>query len=206
MSIDATPDSFNLHTYTHPQHQQATGFRRFNAPDEVAAWFKARLAPSFPAPQGGNSSSSNQVQSPVSPPQQEGKKRETELPACRYFVMQEERWKTPAVHRVVVLCRAYWDGGTIISHRTITIHTQDGRFPAPGPTDTRAFLLVAGAERHGRLLLSASPEEGPPAAAGRMTLPVHLHKARVAKGVSRYRAMSHVMLPVRPPVCFVINI
>jgi hypothetical protein len=31
---------------------------------------------------------------------------------------------------------------------------------------------------------------------GQTTLPVHLHKARVAKGVSRYRAMSQVMLPV----------
>lgn len=68
---------------------QATGFRRFDAPDEMARWFKARLASgSSSLPHAPPSSSSS------SPPAAEAK---GELPLCRYFVMQEERWRTPAV-------------------------------------------------------------------------------------------------------------
>lgn len=71
----------------------------------------------------------------------------------------------------------------------------------------RALRLVAGKGQGqgGRLVLPPPPsstsaaggEGGEEEESGQMTLPVHLHKARVAKGVSRYRAMTHVMQPVR---------
>ncbi len=84
--ICAYPSCFSAHI--HLQYDdQATGFRRFNAPEEVASWFKARLATAPPGAITVPSSSSDHGP-------QGG---HDELPPCRYFVMQEERWRTPAV-------------------------------------------------------------------------------------------------------------
>lgn len=97
--------------------------------------------------------------------------RERGLPPCRYFTMQEERWKTP----------------------------KDGHFPAPGPGDYRAFRLASSSGGGDGGLQGRLQEEGEGGeeGEGKLTLPVHLLKARVAKGASRFRAMSHVMIPVR---------
>ena len=91
--------------------RQATGFRRFDAPDEVAHWFQARLS------NDDTNTNNNGAASPPSSPRTaaaaaakakgRGGKENVHLPSCRYFVMQDERWRTPAVRMRVCACTVF---------------------------------------------------------------------------------------------------
>ena len=129
---------------------KATGFRRFVAADEVAQWFATRLS---------------------SPPSSSSvpNSRRPSLPRCRYFSMQEEKWRT---------CNAFPLPSTF---RTFRLVAGGGLVEGEGEGEEGG----EGGREGGR--------EG----GTTMTLHVDLHKARISKGPTRYTAMTHVFLPVR---------
>ena len=210
---------------------QASGFRRFDAPEEVARWFGDKLGDSQP-------------KKPQPQPQQEAPASSSSnkrsfaaaLPRVRYYTMQAEAWKTPKVsvsqsllptprHEAIfdlIVALIYLN---VLTSIDLPPTTQDGRFPVPGP-DAFATLRLAAAPSEGDAATAAAAAGAAPGNGrrgrrrrpwvgqqgrlvidgggggggepeGKATLPVHIHRARVSKGVSRYRAMTHVMLPVR---------
>jgi len=135
-----------------PSLPQTTGFRKFVAADEVAHWFAARLSPPssrFSAP-------------PSRPPS---------LPPCRYFTMQDEKWRT---------CNSF---PLPLSFRAFRLLAGGGLVEGEGEEE----------EEGGR----EGGQEGGREGGTTMTLHVDLHKARTSKGPTRYTTMTHVFLPVR---------
>lgn len=112
-------------------------------------------------------------------------------PPVRYYVAQEEVWKTPATFPVpnqhpggATLVRFLLDPSTVTIYPSSTRSSAKGSFGGRGSSLRRNSLDASLSSS-----LRVASEVNPHSHRGKMTLPVDIHRSWSMKGVSRYQAM-----------------